>query len=332
MIKGDFKKSAESIEIQKNCAVFVFSGALFVNGEKIESGKGILFGETSKNNFDAEDLTCLCLTYIGGDCSKLFYEAGIEQNNTFDFTISNELLSLSEIFFDGEKSYDNEMLARGMTQMFFSYIVHSEDSQNLKTSASKYVELAENYINENIENHIKIDDVSSHLGLSRGYLRNIFFDHKGISPQEYMMQKRMETAMSFLKGSDLSIGEIAEKCGYSDILQFSRIFKKRIGISPSEYRKQNMSERVREAVKNDKIKNNKNDNNINKKENDIIKPVLAETEPDKRTENENNVPINESEADLTSILAAQIEKAAREAEKERIEKEKNPTPPPFWLL
>ena len=101
-------------------------------------------------------------------------------------------------------------------------------------------------------------------------------------------------------------------------MQFSRIFKKRAEISPSEYRKQN----IQDTVKTEKIEYK---NNINKKENNKIEIILPENKINTETEN------YESQGDLTAILAAQIEKAARAAEEERKEKEKNPVPP-LWLL
>ena len=329
MIKGEFKKSVNIIDIEKNCVIFVFSGSLLINGEKLKSGKGFFFKDIEKNNFEAEDLTCLVLTYSGKDSARLL--SNINQNNIFDFTISDELIGFSKLYFDGEKKYENEMLSIGIAQTVFSYITPSFHCEDKKNTAYQYVSDAEDYIEKNIANSIKIDDVSKHLGLSRGYLRNIFFEQKGISPQEYLMQKKIETACDLLIKTDLSIGEIAKKCGYDDILQFSRIFKKRMGISSTEYRKQNISSF---GIKFDKVKSvNHNINIINKNKNTKINEVSSEIFKNTNIEKENTYePLSyDSSEDLTAILAAQIEKAARAAEEERKEKEKADTAP-LWLL
>ena len=145
------------------------------------------------------------------------------------------------------------------------------------------------------------------------------------------MQKKIETACDLLIKTDLSIGEIAKKCGYDDILQFSRIFKKRMGISSTEYRKQNISSF---GIKFDKVKSvNHNINSINKNKNTQINEVSSEIFKNTNIEKENTYePLSyDSAEDLTAILAAQIEKAARAAEEERKEKVKADTAP-LWLL
>jgi AraC-like DNA-binding protein len=58
----------------------------------------------------------------------------------------------------------------------------------------------------------------------------------GISAGEYILNIRMEAARQQLRHSSLSVGEIADSLGFSDISSFSRIFKTRVGVSPSAFR------------------------------------------------------------------------------------------------
>ena len=54
---------------------------------------------------------------------------------------------------------------------------------------------------------------------------------------EYLGELRLRRAQELLKDSELSVNEVASKCGYTDIAYFSRSFKKRLGVSPSKWRK-----------------------------------------------------------------------------------------------
>jgi AraC-like DNA-binding protein len=59
-----------------------------------------------------------------------------------------------------------------------------------------------------------------------------------ISPQQYLINYRLEKARNLLKSTNLSISEISEQVGYPDPLSFSKIFKMYYKISPTEYRNQ----------------------------------------------------------------------------------------------
>ena len=56
---------------------------------------------------------------------------------------------------------------------------------------------------------------------------------------DYLIQVRIDHAKRLLKDTTKNISEIAELCGYSDARHFSRLFAKRVGIKPQEYRRMN---------------------------------------------------------------------------------------------
>ena len=61
--------------------------------------------------------------------------------------------------------------------------------------------------------------------------------YTGITPKQFILQKRINNAETLLQNKQYSIKEIAQIIGYDNPLYFSRIFQRTIGISPSEYRK-----------------------------------------------------------------------------------------------
>jgi len=61
-----------------------------------------------------------------------------------------------------------------------------------------------------------------------------------VPPMQYITSLRIAAAKGYLENSDKSIAEIAAAVGYENALYFSRIFKKRTGMTPSEYKQRNV--------------------------------------------------------------------------------------------
>jgi AraC-like DNA-binding protein len=99
------------------------------------------------------------------------------------------------------------------------------------------IEEVSNYVSDNLHRRITIDEISHHFGISSTKLRKDFKQLKGISIGSYVIRRRIETSFRYLSDPDISIGEIAEMLGYSNIYDFSNQFKKVTGHSPSRYRK-----------------------------------------------------------------------------------------------
>ncbi len=76
------------------------------------------------------------------------------------------------------------------------------------------------------------------LGLSESHLRRLVREQLGgISLGTFLHRLRFQHSYELIQRTDLSMREIAVRCGYSDIFSFSRAFKRDAGISPTEFRK-----------------------------------------------------------------------------------------------
>ena len=82
-----------------------------------------------------------------------------------------------------------------------------------------------------------LEDAYNLVPLSKEYVRKLFIKEHGISPLQYLKQKRIELAKSLLakKEGTIRINEIAETCGFSDSAYFSRLFKKETGFAPNDF-------------------------------------------------------------------------------------------------
>ena len=100
-----------------------------------------------------------------------------------------------------------------------------------------YAELGRAYIKEMyMHSSITVEDVASHIGISRTTLNRAFQKELKRSAQQYLIACRMRHAASFLRDTSLSVKEITSRSGYSDQLVFSAAFKKYYGLSPTAYR------------------------------------------------------------------------------------------------
>lgn len=105
-----------------------------------------------------------------------------------------------------------------------------------KGNKSKYVEQAVAYIRQNYSNpDISVSMVAEYLDISEGYLSRIFKKETDYTFINYLTHYRIHSAMNLLKDTRMKIYEVADKVGYLDTTYFSTLFKRLIGVSPSEF-------------------------------------------------------------------------------------------------
>ncbi len=93
------------------------------------------------------------------------------------------------------------------------------------------------YMRENYDQELKLDEVADRFGFSPTYLSRIFQKYAQVNYRTYLIDLRVKYAVRELVGTDHEIGEIAMNHGFPDSRAFSKAFKKRYGYLPSEYRK-----------------------------------------------------------------------------------------------
>ena len=89
---------------------------------------------------------------------------------------------------------------------------------------------------------LTLKELSTLLGYSEKYTSEIFRKYMGLSFSEYLKQLHLAKATKLLSDQSLTIAQIAESVGFSDAFAFSHFFKRAIGCSPSEFRKQQTPE------------------------------------------------------------------------------------------
>lgn len=104
-----------------------------------------------------------------------------------------------------------------------------------KEHSNHCIQKAQDFIKENYKKDISLEEVSRKVDISLYYFSKLFKDVVGENFIDYLTRIRMESAKELLR-SELSIKEVAVEVGYKDSNYFSRIFKKCVGVTPTEFK------------------------------------------------------------------------------------------------
>lgn len=138
-------------------------------------------------------------------------------------------------------AYLNHLLSLLSTHYIQNYSNYT-DLQSERAASSKFdqrqVDKVDIYIEKNIGSPITVDDLADLLNCSKFYFLREFKKLAGITPYQYLMNKRMEQARELLSSLRSDIASVAFDLGFSDQSHFTRSFKKQFGVTPGQFQKQ----------------------------------------------------------------------------------------------
>ena len=137
-------------------------------------------------------------------------------------------------------AYLRNLLALLSTHYIQSYSNFS-DLENERGTASKFdrkqLEKVERYIDRNISSHISVEDLADLLHCSKFYFLREFKKLTGITPYQYLIDKRLEQAKTLLSSPQRNIASVGFELGFNDQAHFTRAFKNQFGITPGQFQK-----------------------------------------------------------------------------------------------
>ena len=120
-------------------------------------------------------------------------------------------------------------------------LYRSFSETNSMTDTDKFDELCR-AMSANLQSDWTVAAMAEQTGYSQSRFCALFKERYGVSAVDYLIGERIEQAKIMLIHSDLPVSAISELCGFSTLFYFSRIFKTRIGTSPTDYRRNGMPE------------------------------------------------------------------------------------------
>lgn len=214
------------------------TGHIIFDGKpvEIEAGKVYLLckGENHEYYSSADNPWEKVFINVSGKLAKtLPMDLGLSVMNVFDGE------EFAEIFADVEKIVEKTPEKSDNTEitvLFFKILLAlSQKNKNLNYT-SEAVKL-KNYLDDNINRIVWNKELANLIYRSKDYCIKLFFKEFGITPYEYQLDLKMKYVCTLLENTAIPISVIAETVGYNDPQYFSGLFKRKVGIPPSVYRK-----------------------------------------------------------------------------------------------
>lgn len=111
---------------------------------------------------------------------------------------------------------------------------------------SRECRFIEQYLDEHFQENITLDTLSRLTYMNKYYVVHAFKKYKGVSPINYLINRRLEEAKHLLKTTDYPASKIALASGFSSQSYFSQVFRKELNMTPGEYRKLNSTNKRRQ--------------------------------------------------------------------------------------
>ena len=150
------------------------------------------------------------------------------------------LKSELEADYFGSRPYAESLATALAAQIVKKYSTRKVKLNRYDDGLSRYsLRQALDYINDNLQrSNLKIAEVAAVVNISPYYFSRLFRQSTGLSPHEYLTQRRLKVAKQLLKKTELSIVEISAEVGFNSQSYFITLFKKQVGTTPLKYRKE----------------------------------------------------------------------------------------------
>lgn len=120
-------------------------------------------------------------------------------------------------------------------------ITHRKENINDAVSSQARLQLMMQYMQQNYQNGISLDDVAAHAGVSKSTVLNLFRKYLHVTPINYLINYRLNEAAALLSKTEKKVNTISDETGFNNVDYFCRLFKKHYRVTPSEYRKRKLS-------------------------------------------------------------------------------------------
>lgn len=236
--KGEAHDLLELVYVDKGALHNVVNGTdtVLTQGEMMIYGAGLWLMQYAEVDAEVSFIT-ISFELLGSDLDQLF-----NRRIRLDFEAVKQLGRILE---EREKNdrYSGDLIICSLQMLLLTILQSGEKAENrLKTPASlqnenAIVNTALRYIGANVEQKLSVPLVAKSCCVSPSRLSALFQERLGITPGSYIRRVKLEESKALIKAGEGNFSEIASKLNYSTVQQFSRQFKTKFGVSPSEYAK-----------------------------------------------------------------------------------------------
>lgn len=176
------------------------------------------------------------LNFVIDDANEYLLFHSDEMKNRLDFYFRTILEETENSQKDYEKVCQN--LLNILVVHLSRYASSSVEIFPFHKMESRECSRAKRYIDSSFQENITLDKLAEIAQINKYYFSHTFTETYGISPMNYLTQKRIFTSQELLTSTDMSLAQIAQQCGFSSSSYFTQCFRKSCGMTPTAYRKQ----------------------------------------------------------------------------------------------
>ena len=227
---GSLVCSEKALPINKGALCFVGSGVYHCTVP--EEPSRYIRSKIFATNEEQRGL--LALLREGDGIKKLFSSDAL----VYAQISENDLLAVERLFEDAQKCSEREgsdFVRMGAYMRLLAYI--EENKLESVSPRSDFIDRAISYVNAHLTEPVCVEDICDAVHVSKYHFCREFKKRTGKTVMEYVLSTRIVLSKEMLARSDLGIGEISERCGFSSISYFCRAFRQDTGKTPLQYKK-----------------------------------------------------------------------------------------------
>lgn len=209
----------------------------------LKAGQGFLIVPNVLTKYEADQEDPWSYVWIGFDgtnCEQFLNNIGLGPHRLFfKFQHEDQVKDIiDQMLLSQNFDYSTEFKLQGLLYQLFSLIAENRPitKQNKIPNENEYVRKAIDFIQIHYHQPIQVLDIANFVSINRSYLSTIFKQEIGLSINQYLTKFRITRAAELLTLTDLSVEQISESCGYRDSLVFSKAFKRKKHLTPTQYR------------------------------------------------------------------------------------------------
>lgn len=242
MGRGGIAYATRSLKNRRDCCVihYILRGSGWFDGIKVCAGQGFYISPGEYHDYYSSDDDPWDYVFI--DMSPLFANRFVapfisaNERGIFSFSFRDWLQKWADTNIGAAPlSFISETEAAYNTLSILRH--HAKERPPHADRQQIYVQKAQVFIEANLSLPLTVSEVAKAINLNPRYLYKLFVQYTGVGIKEYITEHKMQMAEELLTETELSIKEIALHVGIKDANSFSKLFRLRAGISPTEYRK-----------------------------------------------------------------------------------------------